>query len=133
MTDNEKQPDARDPEVVPKAKPRQFSAAYKLGILREYEALDVGEKGALLRKEGLYSTHISNWRRQRERGGLDGLRANKRGRKADPQAREIAQLKRENEELEARLEQAGRIIEVQKKVSELFGLGEKKTQQDERS
>jgi transposase len=121
-----------DPEVVPKAERRQFSAEYKRRILQEHEACDEpGEKGALLRREGLYTSHITTWRRQRERGELEGLRAQKRGPKADPQATEMARLKRQNERLRKRLEQAELIIEVQKKVSQILGIPIAESEQDE--
>lgn len=114
-----------DPEVIPeeKAKRRKFSAKYKLCILKEHEAYtEPGEKGALLRREGLYSSHITTWRRQRERGELAGLSPKKQGPKVDPQAEENARLKRENERLKKRLEQAELIIDVQKKVSQILGI-----------
>jgi transposase len=121
-----------DPEVIPKAERRQFSAEYKRRILQEHEACDeLGEKGALLRREGLYSSHITTWRRQRERGELEGLRAQKRGPKADPQAAEMVRLKRQNERLRKRLEQAELIIEVQKKVSQILGIPIAESEQDE--
>ena len=112
-----------DPEVVPRAKRRQFSAKYKLRILTEADqCTQRGEIGALLRREGLYSSHLTTWRRQRDRGQLAGLTPKKRGRKPDPQAVELARLQRENEQLKARLEQAETIIEVQKKLSQMLGL-----------
>ncbi len=112
-----------DPEVVPRAKRRQFSAKYKLRILTEADqCTQRGEIGALLRREGLYSSHLTTWRRQRDRGQLAGLTPKKRGRKPDPQAAELARLQRENEQLKARLEQAETIIEVQKKLSQMLGL-----------
>ena len=112
-----------DPEVVPRAKRRQFSAKYKLRILTEADqCTQQGEIGALLRREGLYSSHLTTWRRQRDRGQLAGLSSKKRGRKPDPQAAELARLQRENEQLKARLEQAETIIEVQKKLSQMLGL-----------
>jgi transposase-like protein len=112
-----------DPEVVPRAKRRQFSAKYKLRILTEADqCTQRGEIGALLRREGLYSSHLTTWRRQRDRGQLAGLTSKKRGRKPDPQAAELARLQRENEQLKARLEQAETIIEVQKKLSQMLGL-----------
>lgn len=121
--DGKRADQVRDPEVVPKARRRQFSAEYKRRILQEYEAcVEPGQKGALLRREGLYSSNITTWRRQRERGELEGLGSKKRGRKADPQAVEMARLKRENERLRKRLEQAELIIEVQKKVSQILGI-----------
>ena len=108
-------------EVVAKAKRRQYTAEYKLGILREAEACQgFGEIGALLRREGLYSSNLTNWRRQRERGELDGLSPQKRGPKLDLQAIELAKLKRENERLRERLRKAELIIEVQKKVAQML-------------
>ena len=112
-----------DPEVVPRAKRRQFSAKYKLRILTEADqCTQRGEIGALLRREGLYSSHLTTWRRQRDRGQLAGLTPKKRGRKPNPQVAELARLQRENEQLKARLEQAETIIEVQKKLSQMLGL-----------
>lgn len=112
-----------DPEVVPRAKRRQFSAKYKLRILAEADqCTQRGEIGALLRREGLYSSHLTTWRKQRDRGQLEGLTPKKRGRKPDRQAAELARLQRENERLQARLEQAETIIEVQKKLSQMLGL-----------
>ena len=112
-----------NPEVVPRAKRRQFSAKYKLRILTEADqCTQRGEIGALLRREGLYSSHLTTWRRQRDQGQLAGLAPEKRGRKPDPQAVELARLQRENEQLKARLEQAETIIEVQKKLSQMLGL-----------
>ncbi len=112
-----------DQEVVPKAKRRMFSAEYKLRILAEADACtERGDVGALLRREGLYSSHLDKWRMQRQRGALRALVPQKRGPKVDPQAAEIARLRRENDRLQARLEQAETIIEVQKKLSSLLGL-----------
>lgn len=122
-----------DPEVVPKAKRRQFTAEYKLRIVREADACtEPGQIGSLLRREGLYSSYLSTWRRQREEGQLQALSSKKRGRKGqDPSAEELAQLQRENERLRARLEQAEIIIDVQKKLSKLLGLTMDKTESDE--
>ena len=123
-----------DPEVEPKAKRRRFSAEYKQRIIQEYEACTkLGEKGALLRREGLYSSNITNWRRKCERGELTGLASKKPGPKTAPQADEIARLKRENEGLRKRLEQAELIIEVQKKVSQILGLSVEQGGPDEAS
>jgi len=120
--------------VVPKAKKRHYTAEYKRRILQEYEACtEPGARGALLRREGLYSSNLSNWRRQRERGELAGLAARKRGPKADPQAVENARLRRENERLKKRLEQAELIIDVQKKVSQLLGIEICATEAEERN
>ena len=113
-----------DPEVVPRAKRRQFTAKYKLRIVEEADACtEPGEIGALLRREGLYSSHLSKWRQLRQDGQLQALSAKKRGRKAqDPSVAELAKLRRENKRLRARLEQAEMIIEVQKKLSQILGL-----------
>jgi transposase-like protein len=109
-------------EVVAKAKRRQYTAEYKLRILRELDGSQgIGETGALLRREGLYSSHLTSWRRQRERGELDGLAPQKRGPKPDPQAVELARLQCENERLRERLRKAELIIDVQKKVAQMLG------------
>jgi transposase-like protein len=114
-----------DPEVVVKAHRRRFTAEYKHRILQEADACThSGEIGALLRREGLYSSHLNTWRHQRARGELQGLTPAKRGRKVDPQAIENARLVRETERLKAQLARAELIIDVQKKVSELLGLPE---------
>ena len=114
-----------DPEVVVKAQRRQFSAEYKRRILQEADSCTQrGEVGALLRREGLYSSHLNTWRQQRARGELQGLTPAKRGRKADPQAAEHARLLHETERLKAQLARAELIIDVQKKVSQLLGLPE---------
>jgi transposase len=115
-----------DPQVVPKAERRKFSAEYKLRILAEADACTgpqgrPGQIGVLLRREGLYSSHLDKWRKQRDRGALAGLGGQKRGRKPDPQAAEIARLQRENEQLRSRLERAEHIIDVQKKLAQLLG------------
>ena len=112
-------------EVVEKAVRRQFSAQYRREILKTYERLERGERGALLRREGLYSSHIDAWRKQREAGVLNGLQPKKRGPKAkrhDPVVVENAVLKRRVLRLERRLKQAETIIEIQKKVSEALGI-----------
>jgi transposase-like protein len=120
-----------DPEVVPRAKRRQFSAEYKLRILTEADQCSQrGEIGALLRREGLYSSHLTTWRKQRDRGQLQGLTPQKRGRKRDPQAAELARLQRENAQLRRRLEQAELIIDVQKKVAQMLGLDPDETEKD---
>ena len=113
-----------DPEVVPKAKRRRFSAKYKQRILEEADnCTETGQTGALLRREGLYSSHLSTWRRQRDRGLVQSLSPKKRGRKRkDELEREVARMERENERLQASLEKAEMIIDVQKKLSRLLGL-----------
>jgi transposase-like protein len=109
-------------EVMVKAKRRQYSADYKLRILRELdECQGKGEVGSLLRREGLYSSLVSKWREQRERGSLNGLAGQRRGPKVDPNAAELARLQRENQRLKEELERAELIIEVQKKVAQLVG------------
>jgi transposase-like protein len=116
-------PSLPNPEVTPKAKRRTFSAEYKLRILDEASACRTpGERGALLRREGLYSSHLTHWRRELCDGALNGLQPKKRGPKSDPLAVENAQLKREIAQLQAKLERAETIIEVQKKLSQLLGL-----------
>jgi transposase-like protein len=112
-----------DPEVMPQAKRRRFSAEYKLRVLAEADGCTRrGEIGALLRREGLYSSHLDKWRKQREAGQLQGLSGNKRGRKAERHAAELVRLRRENEQLQVRLQQAETIIDVQKKLCGLLGL-----------
>jgi len=119
-----------DPEVLPRAKRRRFAAEYKLCILEEADrCTERGQIGALLRREGLYSSHLSQWRRQRSRGQLNALSPKKRGRKAPHQAvEELARVQRENERLRVRLEHAELIIDVQKKLSRLLGLTPDETQ-----
>ena len=106
-----------DPEVVPTAKRRQFTATEKRRILEEADACtEPGELGALLRREGIYSSYLSRWRRERDRGQLQGSSSKKRGRNppADKELREeVARLQRENVRLQARLAQAEAIIEAQ--------------------
>ena len=114
---------APDPEVVPKATRRRFTAAYKQRILAEVDACEQqGEIGAVLRREGLYSSHIATWRKQRDEGSLRGLTEQKRGRKGKSQVElEVERLRKENERLQRRLRQAEGIVELQKKVFELLG------------
>lgn len=107
-----------DPQVMPKAKRRTFSREYKLRILAEADACsERGELGGLLRREGLYSSHLATWRKQRARGEL----GQKRGRRPDPQATEFVRLQQENERLRQALERAEHIIDVQKKLAQLLG------------
>ncbi|SRR6266446_96113 len=115
-----------DPEVPERAARRRFTAEYKLQVLRQADqCAEVGEIGALLRREGLYSSHLTTWRRQREQGALVALAPKKRGRPAtpvSPLARRVAELERDKARLERRLQQAEAIIEAQKKLSEILGL-----------
>ncbi len=113
-------------EVLAKARRRRFSLEYKRRILREADRCrEPGEIGALLRREGLYSSHLSAWRVARERGELGGRGARKRGPEAKPpdaSAKRIAQLERENRRLRQRAERAEALVDVQKKLSELLGI-----------
>jgi transposase len=115
-----------DSEVRARAARRRFTAEYKLRIVREADACTgAGELGALLRREGLYSSHLATWRRQRDAGALSALSPKKRGRPApaaSPLARRVAELEREKVRLERRLKQAETIIAVQKKISEVLGI-----------
>jgi len=112
-----------DPEVVPKAERRRFSAEYKLRILAKADACTQrGEIGALLRREGFYRSHLAKWRAQRRAGALQAWAPQKRGSKPHPQAAEIARLRRENERLQQRLQRAETIIAVPQKLSARLGL-----------
>lgn len=123
-TQNSKQ--VREPvetEVVAKAQRRQYTADYKQRILAEAASCNSpSEVGALLRREGLYSSLLGKWRQRSQKGSAQGLATHKRGPKVDPQAVELARLQRENERLRERLRQAELIIEVQKKVSQMLGV-----------
>jgi len=107
---------AASEEVVARPTRRRFSATYKLRILQEADRCAPGELGALLRREGLYSSHLTNWRQQRKAGALVALAAHKRGPKVDAQAEELARLQRENAKLQAKLQRADLIIDAQKKL-----------------
>ena len=113
-------------EVAEKAVRRQFSAEYKRKILKEADACtQEGEIGALLRREGLYSSHLAVWRAARDRGEIAGLAPKKRGPKAvppDPRDRKIVELERETRRLKSRLEQAEALVDLQKKVSAILGI-----------
>ena len=114
-----------DPEVVAGAKRRTFTAEYKLRILAEADAAAAqpGAIGALQRREGLYSSHLVTWRRERQTGILKGLTPHKRGPKSkrDPQEVEMQKLRRENQRLTEELRKAEIVIDVQKKVGALLG------------
>lgn len=121
------EPALPDPEVTEKPKRRQFTAEYKRRILAEADACaEPGEVGALLRREGLYSSHLSSWRKQRDQG----LKPKKRGRKGKtPEQKRIAELEkqlkkaeREKARLEAKLHRADLMLDLQKKVSEILGI-----------
>jgi transposase len=113
-------------EVSSKARRRRFTAEYKLRILAEADGCTKpGEVGALLRREGLYSSHLAAWREARRKGERAGLRPRKRGPKGqppDPRDKRIAELERELKRSQARAERAEGLVEVQKKLSQLLGI-----------
>jgi transposase-like protein len=109
-----------EPEVPERATRRTYSAQYKLRILAEYERRDRDGKGALLRREGLYTSLISEWRKQRDQGALQALAAASGRPAADPREQELARLRRENVRLQADLTKARKVIEVQGKLSALL-------------
>ncbi len=113
-------PSDPDPEVPAKAKHRVYSASYKIRVLNEYEGLSRADKGALLRREGLYSSLIDSWRKQRDQGALTAF-TQKRGRpQADPRDREVARLRKELARAESELDKARKVIEIQSKLSALL-------------
>jgi transposase-like protein len=110
-----------DPELVERARRRRFAAEYKLRIVREADACTrPGEIGALLRREGLYSSHLTQWRQARDAGALQALQRPRGRKRADPREPEIAQLRRRAERAEAELVKARKVIEVQGNVSALL-------------
>lgn len=115
-----------DPEVSETKHRRRFTAKYKLRILSEVDSCTTpGETGAILRREGLYSSNLTRWKKQKEQGLLEALTPQKRGRKIlekNPLSSKVAQLEKENEKLIKKLQQAEMIIDVQKKLSELLGI-----------
>jgi transposase-like protein len=125
-----------DPEVPAKTPRRSFTAEYKLRILRELDTCtEQGQKGALLRREGLYSSNVTRWREQLDKGLLHGL-GQKRGRKPKknvPEKKRIDELERENAKLRDQLKKAETIIDVQKKISEALGIPQNSNDKDDRS
>ena len=114
---------ALDPEVTERAKRRRFTAEYKLDILRQADACKRdGDLGALLRREGLYSSHLVTWRRQRDEIAKAGLKARRRGPKPKPVDPRVKQLERENARLKRRLERVELMLDIQKKASEMLGI-----------
>lgn len=109
-----------DPEVPERARRRTFTAQYKLEILAAYDAARDGEKGALLRREGLYSSHIVDWRRARDAGGLEALAAPRGRKRRDKRDEEIARLEREKQQLEQELAKARFVADVQAKLHVLL-------------
>lgn len=117
---------APEVEVLAKAERRRFTAEYKRKILKEADACTKpGELGALLRREGLYSSLLATWRAARQRGEISGLNPKKRGPKGrirDLRDKRIAELERENRRLKRRAARAEALVEVQKKLSEILGI-----------
>jgi transposase len=109
-----------EPEVPERATRRVFSAQYKLKLLAEYERRDRDGKSALLRREGLYTSSISEWRKQRDEGALQALGAAPGRPPADARDSEVARLRRENARLQSDLTKARRVIEIQGKLSALL-------------
>ena len=114
-----------DPEVIAKPTRRQFTAAYRVRFVEEADGCtEPGELGRLLRREGLYSSHLSTWRKARREGSLAGLTAKKRGAKPkarDPRDAKVRELEAKVVRLEGELEKAHTILDVQKKVAGLLG------------
>ncbi len=108
-------------EVPERARRRTFTAAYKLRILAEYEAAEPGQRGVVLRREGLYSSHLVEWRRSRDAGALAGLSATRGRPPADPVERDNARLRARNAALEQDLFAAREVIAIQGKLSALLG------------
>ncbi len=127
--------DAPDPEVAEKKSRRKFTAKYKLRILKQADSCtEQGQLGALLRREGLYSSNLTTWRRQREKGLLNALAPKKRGRKKsqkNPLADQVARLEKENRRLRDKLAKAQIIIDVQKKVSQILAMDQDQINDDE--
>jgi transposase-like protein len=127
---------APDPEVSMRAKRRRFTAEYKLRIVRAADAArDPGEIGTLLRREGLYSSHLASWRKQYRDGARRGLAAKKRGpprERASAEALRVQQLERELARMKQRLDVAETIIAFQKKASEILGIDLERPPSDER-
>jgi transposase-like protein len=118
--------------VEAKPKRRRFTAEYKLRLLREVErAKGAGEVGAILRREGLYSSHLTTWRRERDRVAKAGLAARQRGPKRKVEDPRVKQLERENAKLRKQLQRAEFLIEIQKKASEILGIPLKPLEPDE--
>lgn len=109
-----------DPEVPERARRRTFTAKYKLEVLAAYDAAPEGEKGAVLRREGLYSSHITEWRKARDAGALAGLAAPRGRKRRDPAAEQIARLQAEKQRLEQELAKTRFVVDVQAKLHALL-------------
>jgi len=124
-----------DPEVPEQRRRRKFTAKYKLHILAEADTCtEPGQLGALLRREGLYSSNLTTWRRQRQKGLLNAMAPQKRGRRKkelNPLVPRVAQLERDNRRLQQKLKQAELIIEAQKKMAEILGISQALHESDE--
>jgi transposase len=124
-----------DPEVPETKRRRKFTAKYKLHILAEADTCtEPGQLGALLRREGLYSSNLTTWRRQRQKGLLTAMTPKKRGRRkkeTNPLVPRVAQLERDNRRLQQKLKQAELIIEAQKKMAEILGISQALHESDE--
>ena len=123
-----------DPEVPEKKPRRKFTAKYKLEILQEADKCnEPGQIGVLLRREGLYSSNLTTWRKQRDKGLLNALSPKKRGRKEkekNPLSQKVTELERENERLKKKLKKAEIIIDFQKKISEVLGISQDQTEDE---
>ena len=126
---------APDPEVAEKKSRRRFTAKYKLRILDQADnCTEPGQLGALLRQQGLYSSNLTTWRRQREKGLLSAMAPKKRGRKKKPKnplADQLARLEKENRKLRDKLAKAEIIIDVQKKVSQILSMDQDQNSDDD--
>lgn len=126
-----------DSEVTGKRPRRKFTAKYKLRMLKKADACtEPGQLGVLLRQEGLYSSNLTTWQKQRDEGILIAMSPKKRGRKAQPKnplAPEVARLQKENQKLKNKLKQAELIIDAQKKISEILGIAQNHDENEESS
>jgi transposase len=117
---NEAGPERPDPEVPERARRRTYTAAYKRDVLAAYDAADAGEKGAVLRREGLYSSHITEWRRARDAGALAGLAVPRGRRRPDDRDTTIARLTKEKARLEQELVRTRFVVDVQSTLQALL-------------
>lgn len=115
-------------EVIEKASRRRFTSDYKTKVLNETDNLDTAQVSAVLRREGLYSTHLKKWRAERD---LRMLEPSKRGKKANPESAELRRLRKDNQKLQRKLEEANQIIDFQKKISEILGIKLKPIEEDD--
>jgi transposase-like protein len=123
--------DSPEIEVVAKARRRRFTVSYKLKILQEVDNAGSGEVGKILRREGLYSSHLAKWRQQRREGMLVARKRGPKPKMDEHSRKELARLKRENARLNRRLNQAEKIIDIQKKISDILGIPLEETPTEE--